>query len=77
MYDSGNLNYALYKTICGKTECIDERNPTELMKAVKNPVELQNMREVFLTDNVVVTKFIYWLKQNAGKIPLNEYTAAM
>lgn len=77
LYDSGNLNYALYKTICEKTECIDEKNPTELMKAVKNPVELQNMREVFLTDNVVVTKFIYWLKQNVGKIPLNEYTAAM
>lgn len=77
LYDSGNLNYALYKTISEKAECIDEKNPTELLKAVKNPVELQNMRKVFLTDNVVVTKFIYWLKKNAGKIPLNEYTAAM
>lgn len=77
LFDSGNLNYALYKTIDEKAECVDEKNPTELLKAVKNPVELKNMREVFLTDNVVVTKFIYWLKQNVGKVPLNEYTAAM
>ncbi len=77
LFDSGNLNFSLYKTIKENAECVDEKNPTELLKAVKNPVELQNMRKVFLTDNVVVTKFIYWLKQNVGKIPLNEYTAAM
>lgn len=76
LYDGKNLNYALYRVISTKTECVDAHNPTERLKAVKNETELKNMREVFLRDNVIVTKFIYWLKQNVGNIPLNEYTAA-
>ncbi len=77
LFDGRNLNYSLYCTVLEKTEGIDAPNPTELLKAVKNETEIEKMREVYLTDNVVVTKFIYWLKQNVGKIPLNEYTAAM
>lgn len=77
LFDGRNLNYMLYCTVLEKTEGIDAPNPTEWLKAVKNETEIEKMREVYLTDNVVVTKFIYWLKQNVGKIPLNEYTAAM
>lgn len=77
LYDSSNLNYALYQIVSEKTKTVDAPNPTGALKAVKNETELKNMREVYLKDNVVVTKFIYWLKKNVGKIPLNEYTAAM
>ena len=77
LYDAAHLNYALYSTVSEKAQMINAANPTEALKAVKNEVELQNMREVFLRDNVIVTKFIYWLKKNIGKTPLNEYTAAM
>lgn len=77
LYDGRNLNYTLYCTVLGKTTGVDAPNPTELLKAVKNETELQKMREVYLKDNVIVTKFIYWLKKNVGKISLNEYTAAM
>lgn len=76
LYDEDNLNYALYRTVLESAEGIDGKNPTELLKAVKNPVEIEKMREVYLRDNVIVTKFIYWLKKNIGKLSLNEYTAA-
>lgn len=76
MYDGRNLNYTLYRAIEAKAQCIDCKNPTELLKAVKNEVELRNMEEVYLRDNVAVTRFIYWLKKSVGTIPLNEYTAA-
>ncbi len=77
LYDGSNLNYALYSMAAERAETVDAPNPTEKLKAVKNETELKNMREVFLRDNVIVTKYIYWLKKNVGKIPLNEYTAAM
>lgn len=77
LYDGRNLNYALYSTVLAKAEGVDAPNPTEGLKAVKNAAEIENMRKVYLQDNLVVTRFIYWLKKNAGKVPLNEYTAAM
>lgn len=74
--DPGYCSYALYKTLCDKHTVIEKNNPTELLKAVKNPVELANMQKIYLRDSVAVTKFIYWLKKNVGKIEMTEVSAA-
>lgn len=81
LIDVRHCSYLLYKTLCktkavGKHTLIEKQNPTELMKAVKNPVELANMERIFLADSVAVTKFIYWLKSNIGKIEITELRAA-
>ncbi len=76
LYDSSNMSYAIYKTLDGKAELVNEKNPTELMKAKKNPVELANMEKVYLQDSAIVCKFMYWVKNNVGKIPMTELTAA-
>lgn len=55
---------------------IDSPNPTTLMKAVKNSVEMENLRKAHLKDGIAVTKFMYWLKQNIGKLPMTEVSAA-
>ena len=79
--DKRNTNFLTYKTLQKKTDSANfllknEKDPTELMKAVKNDTELKNIREVYLKDSAVLTKFIYWVKKNVGKIPMTEYTAA-
>ncbi len=74
--DKRYCSYMLYKVLEEKGSVIDEKNPTELLKAVKNPVELSNMREIFLKDSVAVTRFIYWLKNNIGKQEITELTAS-
>lgn len=74
--DEGNLSFLLYKTVSEGAELVNGNNPTELMKAVKNPVELAHMREVYLKDSAAVTRFIYWLKKNVGNTELTEVTAA-
>lgn len=74
--DSKNTSYALYKTLEKKAGIVDAGNPTELMKAVKNPVELKYMEEVYLKDSAAVCKFIYWLKKNVGKQEITEISAA-
>ncbi|MCM1135356.1 MAG: aminopeptidase P family protein [Clostridium sp.] len=54
---------------------IDKPNPTSLMKAVKNPVEMENLRKAHIKDGVAVARFMYWLKKNIGKIPMTEWSA--
>lgn len=74
--DLGNVSYAFYKKISGRAEVLDAPNPTELMKAIKNPVELSHMEEVYVKDSAALCKFIYWVKKNVGKIPMTELSAA-
>ena len=74
--DPDQVSYAFYKTIAAHAQILDDANPTELMKAIKNPVELAHMEEVFLKDSAALCKFIYWVKRNVGKIPMTELSAA-
>lgn len=82
LYDKRNTNFLTYKTLEKKAkeasvELKNVKNPTELMKAIKNETELKNIREVYLKDSAKLTEFIYWVKKNVGKIPMTEYSAAM
>lgn len=61
------VNYAILNSLKEGVKIIDEMNPTTLKKAVKNPVELENLRKSHLKDGVAVTKFMYWLKHQVGK----------
>lgn len=76
LIDKRYCSYAFYKTLQDGQELVADKNPTELFKAVKNPIELANMRKIYLKDSVAVTKFIYWLKTNIGKQEITEITAA-
>ncbi len=78
---SGDLSYMLYKRVQARaqhrgTELVDKKNPTELLKAVKNPVELAHIRECYVKDSAVLTRFLFWMKENAGKIPMDELSVA-
>ena len=76
LVDRRQVSYALYKAVGEKQQLVEASNPTELLKAVKNPVELANMEKIFLKDSVALTKFIYWVKTNIGKTEITEITAA-
>lgn len=76
LYDGSKLNYAIVKSIPADVRCIDRMNPTILMKAIKNTVEVDNLIKAHVKDGVAVTKFMHWLKTNVGKIPMTEITAS-
>lgn len=59
-----------------KADLVYGTNPTTLMKAIKNPTELQNLRKYYIEDSVAVCKFIYFVKKNVGKMHLTEVSAA-
>mgnify|MGYP004594135647 FL=1 len=69
------VNSRLVSNIPEGVAVLDEENLTLLPKAVKNPVEVENERIAHIKDGVALTKFIYWLKRNVGKIPVTELSA--
>lgn len=75
LLDEKRVNYRLVKLLEG-CEIISKPNPAAIMKAVKNPVEIENIRRAHLMDGIAVTRFMYWLKTNIGKKPITESEAA-
>ena len=73
LLDLSKVNYNLGKEI---KEPIDASNPSQLMKAIKNEVEVENTRKAHLKDGVAMTKFMYFLKNNIGKIPMTEMSVS-
>ena len=76
MYNKEKINYAIYKNISADCPVVDCENPTLLMKAVKNDTEISNLIKAHIKDGVAFTKFMYWLKNNVGKIPMTEISAS-
>lgn len=54
------------------TNIIQHENPAFRLKAIKNDVELDNLRAAHVKDGLAVTRLMYWLKQNAGKAAMDE-----
>lgn len=76
LVDINHCSYTFYKILSEKQTPVEKKNPTELLKAVKNPVELANMEKIYLKDSVALTKYICWLKTHVGRQEITEITAA-
>ena len=76
LLSTSNVNTKLLTSIPTGVHIIDRPNPTEAMKGVKNSVEAANMAQAHLYDGIALTRFMYWLKKNVGKIPISELSAA-
>ncbi len=72
LLDKSKINYAIYNNISSEIKKVNALNPTMLLKAIKNEVELNNIRKCHIRDGVAMTKFMYWLKNNVGKIEMDE-----
>lgn len=76
LMNCNTVNYRIMSSLNAAVKIVDKPNPTEWMKAVKNPVEVDNTRKAHVKDGVAFTKFMYWLKTNIGKIPMTEISAS-
>lgn len=63
LLNEGVVNSRLLELAGENNVLINGENPTTLMKAVKNPTELSNMRNAHIKDGVAVTRFIYYMKK--------------
>lgn len=76
LVDSNKINYTILKNIPEGVKVLNAMNPSTIFKAKKNPVEIENTKQAHIRDGVAVTKFMYWLKNNIGKIEITEISAA-
>jgi Xaa-Pro aminopeptidase len=60
--------------IKSKFKIIKRKDPTYLLKAVKNKTEINNMINTHIIDGAALTKFIYWIK-NTNKKKITEVQA--
>lgn len=76
LIDPERLNYALYKNIPEATVKIEKRNPEILFKAVKNDVEIANIKKAQLKDSIAHVKFMKWVKENYDREVITELSAS-
>lgn len=76
LLDEAKVNYSIYKNIPIGVDIINKANPTFIFKSVKNEVEIENLRKCHIKDGVAMTKFMYWLKTNVGKMKITEISAS-
>lgn len=76
MMDFNKTNFTIYNRIKDVVKIINRPNPSNLMKACKNEVELENLRKCHLRDGVAVTKFMHWLKNQVSQEKITEMSAS-
>lgn len=76
LLNRAGVNYRICSSLKKEITIVDKSNPTELMKAIKNPTEVDNTRAAHVKDGVAFTKFMYWLKTNIGKEKITEISAS-
>lgn len=76
LVDPARMNYALYNNISNEAAKVQQLNPSVIMKACKNGTEIKNIKEAHIKDGVAVTKYMYWLKKNVGKMEITEMSAS-
>jgi Xaa-Pro aminopeptidase len=68
--------FGLFKQIPASATFIYDINPTTHFKAIKNDVEIENMRSTMIKDGVAMTRFFKWMEETIGKIKITEIIAA-
>ncbi|MBR4579178.1 MAG: aminopeptidase P family protein [Oscillospiraceae bacterium] len=76
LLDRKVCSYRLCDALGAGVTVLDRPNPSTRMKAVKNSVEIENIRAAHVKDAVAVCKFICWLKKNIGILPMTEISAS-
>jgi len=71
----GALASSLKKSLPETVSVISEKNPTTLMKAIKNSVEIQATKNAHLKDGAAMVNFIYWLKTYRDYAQITELSA--
>ena len=70
LMDEKKASYSLTSAVPEGVEIENHEDPAILMKAIKNPVEIDNTRQAHIKDGVAVTKFIKWVKEAVKSEPI-------
>lgn len=72
IYDPEKTNVRLVQSLPASVRRIETEGLTAPLKAVKNDVEIQNIRDCYLKDGAALVKLFKWLKENAASGQITE-----
>ncbi|MDE6407435.1 MAG: aminopeptidase P family protein [Anaeroplasmataceae bacterium] len=64
LLDLNKANYSLYSILNDKNTLLNKPDPSLLLKAIKNEVEIENTIHAHIKDGVAFTKWMYFVKTN-------------
>ncbi|HKL66674.1 MAG TPA: aminopeptidase P family protein, partial [Bacteroidales bacterium] len=76
IFTPGTTSASIIRALDKDIDVIEEISIPTRMKAVKNNVEIENIRQVMIKDGVALTKFFYWLEKNIGSKKITEISAS-
>lgn len=76
LFDPNKVNINVYDSISKEAERVNGDNITTKLKAIKNPVEIENFRNCQVKDGVAMVKFLYWLDKNIASGEVTEISAS-
>ncbi|MEA1876605.1 MAG: aminopeptidase P family protein [Bacteroidota bacterium] len=74
--DPGRTNQAMMNAVHSQVKIHEELSFITRLKAIKNEVEINGLRDVMIKDGAAWVKFLCWLDKNIGKITISELSAA-
>lgn len=67
--DPSKCSYELFSA-CDSSQILEQFTPITLAKALKNPIELEGLRQAHLRDAAALVNFFAWLEE---RIEMNQY----
>ena len=66
--DKNRVNYAIYTKLQEQNEIIFRDNYSLMMKAIKNKIEIRNMKKAHIKDGVAMVKFLHYVKTTSDEM---------
>ncbi|MCK4466443.1 MAG: aminopeptidase P family N-terminal domain-containing protein, partial [Bacteroidales bacterium] len=72
----GSTNTWLYRSIPSFCKILEGISIPAKLKAIKNPVEIEHVKNTMVKDGVALTRFFFWLERTIGKQKITEISAS-
>ena len=76
LLDPDVVGYSLYQALDPGAKIIEGVNPATQLKAVKNEIETNHIRQTAIKDGIAMVNFLYWLESRTDDSPISEMSVA-
>ena len=66
-YDPNQTNILLKDVIDETVKIVETASPIAQLKAIRNPIEIANVKQAMLKDGVAMVQFLMWLEESVAK----------
>lgn len=76
LLDGKRTCYRFLTQLSPTMRVIRATNPTVLLKAIKNKIEIDHIRTAMVSDGIAITRFFKWLEENIDSMRITEWSAS-